>query len=71
VPLVALCFWIGIYPKPFLAFLDKPMAQLAERVQPGRFEPAAAGPQTAATHAVPEPPVTQVAEPTVVPDPQR
>ncbi len=37
VPLVALCFWIGIYPKPVLSFLHKPMAQLAETVQPGKF----------------------------------
>jgi NADH-quinone oxidoreductase subunit M len=38
-PLVALCFWIGVYPKPFLAFLHKPMGHLAEVVQPGRFTP--------------------------------
>ena len=37
VPLVALCFWIGLYPKPFLEFLHKPMAQLAAHVQPGKF----------------------------------
>ena len=24
VPLVVLCFWIGVYPKPFLEFLHKP-----------------------------------------------
>ena len=29
VPLVVLCFWIGLYPKPFLDFLHKPMGQLA------------------------------------------
>jgi NADH-quinone oxidoreductase subunit M len=33
-PLVLLCFWIGIYPKPFLAFLHKPMAAVAAAVQP-------------------------------------
>ncbi len=39
VPLVVLCFWIGIYPKPFLDFLDKPTAQLAAVVQPQKFGP--------------------------------
>ena len=29
VPLVILCFWIGVYPKPVLAFLHRPMAQVA------------------------------------------
>jgi NADH-quinone oxidoreductase subunit M len=36
-PLVVLCFWIGVYPKPFLAFLHKPMAEVAATVQPTRF----------------------------------
>jgi NADH-quinone oxidoreductase subunit M len=40
VPLVVLCFWIGLYPKPFLAFLHEPMLRVAETVQPGRFTPA-------------------------------
>ncbi len=37
-PLVGLCFWIGIYPKPFLAFLEGPATRIAEIVnaaQPG------------------------------------
>ncbi len=37
VPLVALCFWIGVYPKPFLDFLHKPLADLAHTVQPDVF----------------------------------
>ena len=37
VPLMVLCFWIGLYPKPFLEFLHKPMGQLAQTVQPGKF----------------------------------
>jgi len=37
VPLVALCFWIGVYPKPFLDFLHGPLAQIADTVQPGKF----------------------------------
>ena len=32
-----LCFSIGLYPKPFLEFLHKPMAQLAQTIQPGKF----------------------------------
>ena len=37
VPLVVLCFWIGVYPKPFLAFLHKPAQSLADLIQPGKF----------------------------------
>jgi NADH-quinone oxidoreductase subunit M len=37
VPLVVLCFWIGLYPKPFLEYLHKPMGHLDAQVQPGKF----------------------------------
>jgi NADH-quinone oxidoreductase subunit M len=37
VPLVALCFWIGLYPKPFLAFLHAPVGRIAAAVQPEKF----------------------------------
>jgi NADH-quinone oxidoreductase subunit M len=37
VPLVVLCFWIGLYPKPFLAFLHQPVARVAAIVQPGTY----------------------------------
>jgi NADH-quinone oxidoreductase subunit M len=33
VPLVVLCFAIGLYPKPFLEFMEKPLERLAQRVQ--------------------------------------
>jgi NADH-quinone oxidoreductase subunit M len=33
-PLVALCFWIGLYPKPFLAVLDAPVAKLVAVMDP-------------------------------------
>ena len=36
-PLVVLCFWIGVYPKPFLDFLHKPAQSLADLIQPGKF----------------------------------
>jgi NADH-quinone oxidoreductase subunit M len=32
------CFWIGLYPKPYFEILEKPVAKLVERVQPGYFE---------------------------------
>ena len=32
-PLVALVFWIGLYPKPFLALLEPPAAEIVQRVQ--------------------------------------
>jgi len=68
VPLVALCFWIGLYPKPFLEYLHKPAAKLAARVQPDKF-----GPRTAQAAAPAAAPVetTPVAEPQVKPDPAR
>ncbi|MEX2264219.1 MAG: NADH-quinone oxidoreductase subunit M [Bryobacteraceae bacterium] len=34
-PLVVLAFWIGLYPKPFFQILDRPVAQIVERVRPG------------------------------------
>jgi len=34
-PLVLLVFWIGIYPSPFFRVLERPAAQIVERVQPG------------------------------------
>jgi NADH-quinone oxidoreductase subunit M len=61
VPLVVLCFWIGLYPKPFLAFLHAPMAHVAETVQPGHFAAAVA-------QASGPPPVTRVLEEAVVPE---
>jgi len=53
VPLVVLCAWIGVYPKPFLAFLHGPAAQIAALVQPGKFAGAAQAAGPAAT-VVPE-----------------
>ncbi len=34
-PLLVWAFWIGLYPKPFFAVLERPVAQIVERVQPG------------------------------------
>jgi NADH-quinone oxidoreductase subunit M len=67
VPLVVLCFWIGLYPKPFLAYLHKPVAQILDVVQPGKFAP------RTVQAAAPQAPVveTPIAEPSVAPDPGR
>jgi NADH-quinone oxidoreductase subunit M len=51
VPLVLLCFWIGVYPKPFLEFLREPAARIAALVQPAKF----AGEARAASPAEPAP----------------
>ncbi len=36
-PLVIWAFWIGFYPKPFFDVLERPVAQIVERVQPGYY----------------------------------
>jgi NADH-quinone oxidoreductase subunit M len=38
VPLIILCFWIGLYPKPFFDILEKPVAQIVERVRPDYYQ---------------------------------
>src|SRR5438093_1451002 len=42
-PFIAWGIWIGIYPKPYFDVLEKPVAQIVERVRPGYY----AGAQTA------------------------
>src|SRR5437899_11840278 len=39
VPLVFLAFWIGIYPKPFFALIEKPVENIVRQVNPN-FYPA-------------------------------
>jgi len=34
-PLLVWAFWIGLYPKPFFEVLERPTAQIVERVRPG------------------------------------
>ena len=36
-PLVAMAIWIGVYPKPFFAYIDPPVNKIVERVNPGYF----------------------------------
>jgi NADH-quinone oxidoreductase subunit M len=44
-PLVLWAFWIGVYPKPFFDVLERPVAQVVERVHPGYY----------ASHKLPNP----------------
>jgi NADH-quinone oxidoreductase subunit M len=39
-PLVALAFWIGIYPKPFFAYIDKPVEKIVQQVNPKFYKQA-------------------------------
>jgi NADH-quinone oxidoreductase subunit M len=41
-PLIAWAIWIGVYPKPYFDVLEKPVAQIVERVRPGYFQAQAA-----------------------------
>lgn len=49
-PLVALAFWIGIYPKPFFNYINSPVEKIVRQVNPGFYPPApgqlAVAPQT-------------------------
>ena len=37
-PLIALAFWIGLYPKPLFDVLDKPVANIVMRVRPDYYQ---------------------------------
>ena len=37
VPVVLLCFWIGLYPKPFFRVLEKPVDYVVQKVDPDYF----------------------------------
>src|SRR5712692_2060516 len=38
VPLVLLAFWIGVYPKPLFRYLELPVKQIVERVNPDYYK---------------------------------
>jgi NADH-quinone oxidoreductase subunit M len=40
-PLVALAFWIGIYPKPFFNYINSPVDKIVHQINPGFYEQAA------------------------------
>jgi NADH-quinone oxidoreductase subunit M len=37
VPLIAWAVWIGVYPKPYFEILQRPVAEIVERVRPGYY----------------------------------
>jgi NADH-quinone oxidoreductase subunit M len=37
-PLVAACFWLGLYPKPLMTLLEAPVARLVRQVEPGFYQ---------------------------------
>jgi len=51
VPLVLLALWIGVYPKPLFRYLDVPVRQIVERVNPSYYPTAERA--TAPREAVP------------------
>jgi NADH-quinone oxidoreductase subunit M len=36
-PLVVWAFWIGLNPQPYFRILERPVAQIVERVHPGYY----------------------------------
>jgi NADH-quinone oxidoreductase subunit M len=51
-PLIVCAVWIGVYPKPLFDVLEKPVAQIVERVRPGYFQGAAPPQHAAVSHPV-------------------
>src|SRR6266513_4508906 len=51
VPLVILAFWIGIYPKPFFAYIEKPVHKIVEQVNPNFYQEQRAKLPSAEFHA--------------------
>lgn len=37
-PLVVLAFWIGIYPKPFFAYINSPVERIVRQVNPDFYK---------------------------------
>src|SRR6202451_4573582 len=53
IPLIILCFWIGIYPKPIFRVLERPVEQIVEQVNPGYYNAASPAVPAAAVAAAP------------------
>ena len=47
IPLVVMSLWIGVYPAPFINFIQKPVAAIVKHVRPDYPFPATRAPQTA------------------------
>ena len=52
VPLIALAFWIGIYPKPLFRVLDTPVQRLVLAVNPGYYTAQASAAITPASSSI-------------------
>jgi NADH-quinone oxidoreductase subunit M len=48
-PLVALAFWIGIYPKPFFAYIEKPVQRIVQQMNPAFCQQASSPFSTSST----------------------
>jgi NADH-quinone oxidoreductase subunit M len=66
-PLVALAFWIGIYPKPLFTILEQPVRQIVTQVNPGYYN--AAGAASAPAVAAIATPGVAPAPPAALPEP--
>jgi len=44
VPLMILSLWIGVYPKPFLEYIQQPVNAIVRQVRPDYVIPGAAAP---------------------------
>ncbi len=62
IPLIILCFWIGIYPKPLFRVLERPVQLIVEQANPGYY-----GAQNAAARPADIAPVPSVTPSVVVP----
>src|SRR5580700_5406053 len=62
IPLVILCFWIGIYPKPLFKVLERPVQLIVEQANPGYY-----GAQSAATRPTNIAPVPSATPATATP----
>jgi NADH-quinone oxidoreductase subunit M len=40
-PLVAMAFWIGIYPRPFFDYINSPVDKIVRQINPGFYQPPA------------------------------
>src|ERR1019366_9019871 len=51
IPLIILCFWIGIYPKPLFRVLERPVQLIVEQATPGYYAAHGEAPPVAASPA--------------------